>query len=187
MSYTYDLTNGRFSSRMADAAMAIPGVRIYFRHYALGEIPFIGRFSAMATGWDYTHVAIEIDGDGWVYEAAMRSGVRKMTRDKWLSLSRGKENIESGFRAVDVRTCNTGPIREFLESRLNAPYDWLSVIGHKVLGIGPVQSRASWYCSEYIYEALKRSGCLPAPAMAVPSHMILPLDLYKILTLPMSN
>lgn len=146
---------------------------VFFRHWSVASIPFVGRLSAIVSGWEYSHVGIWFPGDVVIYDATMRHDVSTQPYDEWMG------GDPSRVIAVVVRNCDTTAIRYWLKAQLGKYYDWKAILLDKVYNITRSQNPQWWFCSELVYEALRQGGCVQS---SLPAHMVMPRDLFRLLT-----
>jgi hypothetical protein len=127
----------------------------------------------LITGWEYTHVGLWINGDEWIYDATMRHNVSKQDLVSWLGAAPHPNVLSVTFQ------CDTDVIRRFAESQLGHFYDWKSVILDKVFRMSQTQNPQWWFCSEFVFEAIKHGGCVGNGIDRIPSNMVMPRDLLR--------
>lgn len=145
---------------------------VFFRHWSVATVPFIGRLSAWVSGWEYSHVGVWFPGDAVIYDATMRHDVARQDYDTWMGGAPEK------VLAVVISGCDVAKIRRWLDARLGSYYDWKSILLDKVYHITAAQNPQWWFCSELVYEALRQGGCL---RQARPAHLVMPRDLFEMI------
>lgn len=145
---------------------------VFFRHWSVASIPFIGRLSGWVSGWEYSHVGLWFPGDDHIYDATMRHDVARQPYDQWMG-----EHPERVL-AIVIRGCDAALIRQWLDRQIGRYYDWKAILLDKVYNITKAQNPQWWFCSELIYEALRQGGCLQSRR---PTNLIMPRDLFTMI------
>ena len=113
----------------------------------------------------YSHVELVIDGDG--YSSSPEDGKVRKT----------KHTIdEETWDYIDIEYLNESDILKFFMMTKGSKYDWLGILGFII----PFKDRTNkWFCSEWVSNAMKISGCVRLWKLE-PSK-ISPNKLYRIL------
>lgn len=113
----------------------------------------------------YSHVEIIVDD--YMYSSSPREkGVR-----------RKKHTFDNNsWDYIDIEYLNESDILKFFLMTENSKYDWLGILGF----ILPFKDRTNkWFCSEWVSNAMKISGC--ESIWKLEPSKISPNKLYKVL------
>lgn len=120
-----------------------------------------------AFNWSpYSHVAWIDDNDFTVYEAWRRGVSRAPTP----SHNHTPGTMVDLFTVKGETPEHTAIIREFMQSQLGKPYDFLGILGF-VFRATRLQRKTKWFCSELVAEAYATAGI---PLVRLPSHKVYP-------------
>jgi len=126
---------------------------------------FIDKVIAWWTNGDYSHVELIIDDS--MYSTSPRDG---KVRAK-------KHTPDNNWDYINIDNINTDVVFDFFMMTQDKKYDWLGIFGFVI----PTKDRTNhWFCSEWVSNALKISGC--KKLFTKNPSKLSPNDLYKILT-----
>ena len=113
----------------------------------------------------YSHVELIIDG--FMYSSSPRDGRVRKTQHT-------TDNKSWDYVEVEIKEAN---VIDFFNMTQGNKYDWLGILGFII----PIKDRTNeWFCSEWVSNALKISGC--KKLWKLEPSKISPNRLYKILT-----
>ena len=119
---------------------------------------------AFYTKGKYSHVELIING--YMYSSSPRDGRVRKTQHT-------TDNKSWDYVEIEIKEAN---VIDFFNMTQGNKYDWLGILGFII----PIKDRTNeWFCSEWVSNALKISGC--EKLWKLEPSKISPNRLYKIL------
>ena len=130
--------------------------------------PFSSVFDELIAWWtngEYSHVELIIND--YMYSTDPKTGIVRKTQHYF-------DYLIYDYITIDIPYVNN--ILKFYEMTKGNKYDWIGLVGFII----PFKDRTDlWFCSEWVGNALKISGC--EKLFKYEPSKLSPNDLYKIL------